>query len=268
MRLIYNNLADVATITASTTSSGSISNLQNNRKSSVHRTGSNVTYTLTWPTTHIINSVALPATNLVTGSTIAVKLYATTGSTTPHTQQAAISAALDRSPIMPGNVTALDYTHFSIGGATKTSIWFPTITTQTTQKVEIILTNSTSIDCSRIVCGKYWEPKRDVSRGITLGIQDTSETSRTRTGDTYINTTYVTESMNFELKYFLDDDRKQLLDIFRTWGTNQYVYISVFPDNTNTEMTRSYSIYGRSSDISLTYDVDKIYSSSLNIESW
>jgi hypothetical protein len=268
MRLIYNNLADIATITASSTSSGSTSNLQNNRKSSVHRASTSVTYTLTWATPHIINSVALPATNLVAGSNITVNLYATTGSGTPHTQQTAISAALDRNPIMPGNVTALDYTHFSRGGATKTSIWFPTITTQTTQKVEIILTNSTSIDCSRIVCGKYWEPKRDVSRGITLGIQDTSETSRTRTGDTYINTTYVTESMNFELQYFSDTDRKQLLDIFRTWGSNNYVYISVFPDNTNTEMTRSYSIYGRSSDISLSYDIANFYTTSLSIESW
>jgi hypothetical protein len=269
MRLIYNNLADIATITASNTVAGTTSNLQNNRKSSVHRAGTSVTYTLTWASAHVINAVALPATNLVAGSTIQVKLYNTTGSGSPHTQNAsAIPAASNRSIILPGNVTAPNYTHFSLGGATKTSVWFPSITTATTQKVEIILNNTNAMDCSRIVCGKYWEPKRQVSRGITNGIQDSSEVSTTRTGDTYINTTYTRESLNFELQYFDDADRRQLLDIFRSWGSNNYVYISVFPDETNSELMQTYSIYGRNSDLNVQYDVFGLYTSQLSLESW
>jgi len=269
MRLIYNNLADIATISASNTVAGTTSNLQNNRKSSVHRAGTSVTYTLTWPSAQLINAVALPATNLVAGSTIQVKLYSTTGSASPHTLNAsAIPAASDRSIILPGNVTAPNYTHFSLGGATKTSVWFPTVTSTTTQKVEILLSNTNAIDCSRIICGKYWEPARQVSRGITLGIQDSSEISTTRSGDTYINTTYTKESMNFELQYFNDTDRKQLLNIFRSWGSNNYVYISVFPDDTNSEVMQSYSIYGRNSDLSMQYDIANFYTTSLSLESW
>lgn len=271
MRLIYNNLADIATITANNTTAGVTTNLQNNRKSSVHRASTSVTYTLTWDSAQLIKAVALPATNLVAGSTIQVRLYS--GSAGNYTLitggSKSIPAATDRSIVLPGNVTSPNYTHFSIGGATKSSIWFPSITTAST-KVEIILSNSNSIniDCSRIVCGNYWEPSRQVSRGITLGIQDSSEISATRNGDTYINTTYTRESMNFELQYFNDVDRHQLLNIFRTWGSNNFVYVCVFPDETNSELMQTYSIYGRNSDLSMQYDIVGFYTTSLNIESW
>lgn len=271
MRLIYNNLADIATITATNTSSGSTTNLKNNRKSSVHRASNSVTYTLTWTSPQLINAVALPATNLMPGSTIRVNMYSTTGSATTHAfeiTEAAGSSSTGKNVILPGNITQPNYTHFSLGAATKTSVWFPSITSQTTQKLEIILSNSIAIDCSRIVCGKYWEPTRQVSRGITLGIQDSSEVSTTRNGDTYINTTYIKETLNFELQYFNDTDRKQLLDIFRTWGSNNFIYVSVFPDGTNTELMQTYSIYGRNSDLNMQYDIAGFYTTSLSIESW
>lgn len=271
MRLIYNNVADIATtISASNTVAGATSNLKNNRKSSVHRASTSVTYTLTWASAQKINAVALPGTNLVSGSTIQVKLYTEATDTVPHTLNALpLAAATGRAIVLPGNVLIPDYTHFSIGGATKTSVWFPSITSsQTTKKLEILLTNSNPIDCSRIVCGEYWQPKREVSRGITLGIQDNSEVSTTRSGDTYINTTYTRESLNFSLQYFDDNDRKQLLNIFRTWGANGFVYVCVFPDNDNTELMQTYSIYGRNTELNLQYDIHSIYTTQLNIESW
>lgn len=269
MRLIYNNLADIATIAADNTIAGVTTNLQNNRKSSVHRASTSVTYTLTWTTAQLINAIALPATNLVAGSTIQVRLYSgNAGNYTLITGGSkSIPAATDRSIVLPGNVPVPNYTHFSLGGATKTSVWFPSITTAST-KVEIILTNAHAIDCSRIVCGKYWEPKRQVSRGITTGIQDSSEISATRNGDTYINTTYTRESIAFELQYFDDLDRRELLNIFRTWGSNNFVYVCVFPDETNSELMQTYSIYGRNSDLSMQYDIVGFYTTSLNIESW
>lgn len=272
MRLIYNNLVDIASsLVADPVGIGSTNNLKNDRKSSVHRfqnlISDTVKYTLTWTTPQLINAIALPATNLLDSATINVRLFASIGTTSPHTQSGTTFAAKDRLIQLPGNVTLPNYTHFSIGGATKTSIWFPGLAT-TTQKLEIIMAGTANIDCSRIVCGKYWEPARQVSRGITLGIQDSSESSVTRNGDVYINKTYIRESMQFELQYFTDSDRKQLLDIFRSWGSSNYVYVSVFPDNLNTEISRSYSIYGKSSDISLQYDIVNYYTTSLNLESW
>jgi hypothetical protein len=278
MRLIYNNVADTATsISANNTVAGAESNLKNNRKSSVHRAGTSVTYTLTWTSAQKINAVALPATNLVAGSSIQVRLYTEAADTTPHTANALpVAAAADRAIILPGNVLIPNYTHFSLGGATKTSVWFPSVTSsQTTKRMEILLTNPNPIDCSRIVCGEYWQPKRQVSRGITLGVQDNSEVSNTRSGDVYINTTYTRESLNFELQYFDDADRKQLLDIFRTWGSNGFIYVCVFPDvdtltypQGNSELMQTYSIYGRNTDLSLQYDIYSIYTAQLSIESW
>jgi len=277
MRLIYNNLADIATITANNTVAGTTSSLQNNRKSSVHRTSTSVTYTLTWNNPQKINAVALPATNLVAGSSIQVRLYSEVADTTPHTANALpVAAAADRNITLPGNVLIPNYTHFSLGGATKTSLWFPNVSaSQTTKRMEILLTNPNPIDCSRIVCGQYWQPKRQVSRGITLGIQDSSEVSTTRSGDIYINTTYTRETLNFELQYFDDADRKELLNIFRTWGSNGFIYVCVFPDldtliypKGNSELMQTYSIYGRNTDLNLQYDIYSIYTTQLSLESW
>jgi len=274
MIILYNNLADTATISVNPTPSlGSAANLQNNRKSSICRTSGLTTYTLIWSQPQEINAVALPATNLLSFSTIVVDFYADISSTTPfHT----ISdyAVLTRSPLLPGNIIQPDYRYFSLGGAAKTIVYSENIdtTTQKTQKLIITLTNTNftggQIDCSRIVCGKYWQPIRQASNGITISTQDNSEVSTTRSGDNYINTTYIKESMNFELRYIDDIDRQRLLEIFRSWGTSSYVYVSVFPDNQNPELTQTYSIYGRNSDMNIQYDLYSIYTTNLSLESW
>lgn len=274
MRIIYNNLADIATISVSPTPSlGNAANLQNNRKSSICRTSGTTVYTLTWTTPQQINAVALPATNLLHASIIEVNFYSTSGSATPF-ETINDQAAFLRSPLLPGNITQPDYRYFSLGGATKTSVYSESINTATqkTGKLTITLTNpgftGGQIDCSRIVCGKYWEPIRQASTGITISTQDNSEISTTRSGDNYINTTYIKELMNFELKYINDTDRQRLLEIFRSWGTSSYVYVCVFPDNQNPELTQSYSIYGRNSDMSIQYDIYSFYTTNLSLESW
>ena len=274
MRIIYNNLADIATISVNPSPSlGSAANLQNNRKSSICRTSGTTTDTLTWSTPQEINAVALPATNLLHASTIDVDFYSTSTDITPF-ETISDQAALLRSPLLPGNITKPDYRYFSLGGATKTSVYSESINTATqkTGKLTITLTNpgftGGQIDCSRIVCGKYWQPIRQASNGITISTQDNSEISTTRSGDNYINTTYIKELMNFELRYINDTDRQRLLEIFRSWGTSSYIYVCVFPDNQNPELTQSYSIYGRNSDMSVQYDLYSIYTTNLSLESW
>lgn len=79
IRIIYNNVVDLASsITATSTATGfSTDNLKTNQKTLVHRnTGtSGVTYTINWSSNQTIDSIALPATNLVSGATIKITLY-------------------------------------------------------------------------------------------------------------------------------------------------------------------------------------------------
>ena len=270
LRLIYNNVADSAAITATTTATGfSVDNLKNTQKTSVHRsTGSSITYTLTWPTAQAINCVALPATNLQAGDTIKLQMY------TEATDVATVYESPDFKACT-GRVTALynktalpTYVDFGFGGATKTSVWLTT--TYQVKKLVITLTSATvaQIDCARIICGTYWESTRQVNNGIQLGYEDSSEITTTRSGNTYEDRKPISETMQFELEYISDLDRQQLQKLMRSWGSSALIYFCVFPDNTNPEITQSYSIYGRSESNSLQYQFHKFYNSSFNIKGW
>ena len=260
MRIIYDNaLYRCSTITASTTDSGfNVENLKNNYKSMVHRSSSHtVTYTLNWTTAETITGVALPATNLVDGSTISIN------------GAAATTACLGRTVKFTDGSTQPTYKHFAFGGATKTSFWFSSPITVTQLSIVLNLpTSSGKIDCSTIVCGKAWHSSRTASNGITIGTEDSSQVSLTRTGNTYIDRRFINETMNFNLQYINDDDRRELLHILRTWGTSGFIYVCVFPDNTNPELTQTYSIYGRNTNSQIEYAIHSLYNTSLNITGW
>jgi hypothetical protein len=268
LRLIYNNIADSASITASSTAAGfSVNNLKNTQKTSVHRsTDTTVTYTLTWTATQYINCVALPATNLKSGATIQVQLYSDLTSTVPLTDSGPQQACTGRTVTLYNKTSSPTYVDFGFGAATKTSIWFNQ--KYQAQKAVITITSDSAIDCSRIVCGTYWESSRQVNRGIELGFEDTSEITTTRSGNTYEDRKPITETMRFDLEYISDTDRQELQKLMRSWGSSALIYYCVFPDNTNPEVTQSYSIYGRSNSNSLQYQFHKYYNTSFEIRSW
>jgi len=274
LRLIYNNVADKATITASSTASGfATTNMQNTQKTSVHRSTSTstVTYTLKWTTAQSINSIALPATNLLSGDKIDVVLYAidTTDAAGPVAQLINKNACLGRTMILQEGNTTSTYKDFGLGGATKTSLWFTKA--YSIQAMQITLTRATiaqEIDCARIVCGQYWEPTRQISRGIDLGTEDQSDITTTRSGNTYVDRKTISDTLSFNLDYINDLDRRTFLQLLRSWGKNGLIYVCLFPDNSNTEYTQAYSIYGRLQDTSLRYEYLGYYNTSIQLISW
>jgi len=270
LRVIYNNLADTATITASTTAAGfSVSSLKNTQKTSVHRsTLATVTYTLNWSTPQPINCVALPATNLQGGDTIKVALYTENSDVIPLYETADLQACAGRTTTLYNKSSLPSYVDFGFGGATKTSVWLSN--TYQVKKATITLTSSTvsAIDCARIICGTYWQSSRQVNRGIQLGYEDLSEITTTRSGNTYEDRKPITETMQFDLEYLSDTDRQQLQKLMRSWGSSGLIYYCVFPDNANPEVTQSYSIYGRSNTNSLQYQFHSYYNTNLDIKGW
>lgn len=268
LRIIYNNVADIATISASTTAAGfSVDNLKSTQKTSVHRsTGNSLVYTLTWSTAQSISAVALPATNLVAGATIRIQLYAETADTEVIADTGIQQACKDRVVNLHGNIVSPTYLDFGFGGATKTSIWLNKV--YIAKKLVITITNSGVIDCARVVCGTYWESSRQASNGISLDFTDSSEVTTTRSGNTYVDRKPISDSLNLNLEYISDTDRKQLLNIMRSWGSNGLIYLCVFPDNTNPELTQSYSIYGRNQANNIQYQLFSLYSTSLTVNSW
>jgi hypothetical protein len=270
LRVIYNNVADTAAIAATTTAQGfSVDNLKNTQKTSVHRsTAATVTYTLTWTTAQRINCVALPATNLQAGDIIKIETYTEIIDTIAAYQSADLKACTGRVTTLYNKVGLPTYVDFGFGGATKTSVWLPT--TQVVKKLVITLTSSSvsAIDCARIICGTYWESSRQVNNGIQLGYDDSSEITTTRSGNTYEDRKPISETMQFDLEYISDTDRQELQKLMRSWGSSALIYYCVFPDNTNPEITQSYSIYGRSESNSIQYQFHKFYNTNINIKGW
>jgi len=268
IRIIYDNVANSATITASTTAAGfSVDNLKTDQKSSVHRSsGANVTYTLTWTNAVTIQAVALPATNLISSDQIRVRLYTEVADAVAVADTGTVSACAGKSQLLADGITSFNYTSFFRGTASKTSLWFSE--PYSIKRMLITITSASAVDCAKIVCGKYWESTRQVSNGISLGIEDASNIVYTRTGDMYTDIKYIKDSMNFELSMINDTDRVSLLNLLRKYGKSNPVYICVFPDNNNPEITQNYSIYGTLDPSSINYMIFNNYNTSLSITSW
>lgn len=270
LRVIYNNVADTATITASTTAQGfSVDSVKNTQKTSVHRsTGATVVYTLTWSTAQNINCIALPATNLQAGDLIKVQAYSEIADTATVYDTGELKACTGRVTTLYNKSSTPSYVDFGFGGATKTSVWLPSIYPVKKLVITLISSNVSTIDCARIICGTYWESSRQVNNGIQLGYEDLSEITTTRSGNTYEDRKPIIETMQFDLEYISDTDRQQLQKLMRSWGSSGLIYYCVFPDNTNPEVTQSYSIYGRSESNSLQYQFHKYYNTNLSIKGW
>ena len=279
VRIIYDDAAGRATITANNTANGSLeaSSLNTNTKSLAHRSNStSITYTLTWASDEIINGIILPATNLSSASTIAVVAKNSIG-TSIYTHNsgtpvnACINTTLDSYPSIK-NVNSFPY-----GGLSKTAIWF-TSTPTTVRSLEITLNRGTNpsaspaypsyIDCSRIICGKYWEPNIGVSKdGLEVTISDTTQTSRSDAGDLYSDRGNIYDQLNFNLAILDKADREELIKIMKYVGSYRNIAVSIFPEGNNRN-EQDYLIYGKRETSGIGYLVHNFYSNSFSITGW
>lgn len=268
LRVIHQNLADTATITANTTAGNYVaSNMQTELKSQFHRTtGTTATYTLTWTTDQTVSAVVLPCTNLTASATIQVELQnSVNGQIAIQTPTTAASST------QIGQFTAPTGNLFAYGAVTKTAHWFTQAYTNV-RKVIITLVDASNpagfIDCSRIICGHYWSPTYNASReGLVLTVSDTSTTTRNDAGDLISEQGFVYDQLQLNLGVLTDADRDTLLGITRRRGISQNILVSVFPDN-RTASELAYLVYGKRSNSSINYILPGFTSTSLEITGW
>lgn len=272
LRIIHDNAAERATITASTTVSGGLAatSLATNSKSLAHRsTGTTVTYTLNWSASEQISGVILPATNLSSAATIRV----VAGTNDSGSISACISTPLDNF-VGVKNVNSFPY-----GGLSKTAVWFTSPSSVTSMTITLTDTSKgalggstypypTYIDCSRIVCGKYWEPSYGVSKqGLELTIADTTQTSRSDAGDLFADRGTIHDQLSFNLDILTKSDKEELVKILRNIGNYKNIAVSIFPEN-NSRNEQDYIIYGKRETSSISYLVHNYYSNSFSITGW
>jgi len=269
LRILYNNVATSANITASSTAGGlAPSNMLNYTKGLVWRSSSTTaTIYLNWSDPKSISAVILPFNNLTNTSTIKVRLYTgVSGGTLAYT-----SAVL---PAIVGTFenwgsTSSGVNRYSFGKSGCTAVWLPLTLLVTKIEIDIIDTNNPDLylEASSILVGAYWSPVRNTSIGVDLAITDLSENTRTQSGNLITNIGPNFRTLKFNLDYMPVTDRNILLQILKINGMHTPIFVSLFPTDINSETISIYQIYGKViNSASILHPIYSFYSSSLDIE--
>ena len=280
LRIIYDNAADRATITASSNTNLAV-NMRNDYKGQIHRSsGTTVTYTLSWSSPgETIGGIVLPATNMSFLGNISASLTHSGGTATISNSSACPNTTLTEwkkaKTLVNGSFVSvpLNANIFPYGGLSKTAVWFTQNYTGCTN-LTITVTDTGGIgyvDCARIVCGEYWSPSINLSReGLVVSSTDSTQVSRSDAGDLLADQGFVTDELAFNLSLLTAADRDQLLKIAKYTGISKSVAVCAFPDTTNQNNAeqQTYLVYGKFDNANVDYIVSSYYSQSLKVKGW
>lgn len=272
LRIVYDNAADRATLSASSTAGSlAVSNMLTDIKSEVWRsTGSTATITATWTTAEMVGMVALPFCSLSSGATIRVRAYTNIADVTPvldtGVQMAAEAPPFD---VWGWGSEPLGVNAYAYGGASYGVVWLNTIVTA--QKIIVDINDSANplgyIEASRIITGTYWEPVNNADYGVEVGVSDLSKHERSDAGDLRTDRGAIYKTMSLDLNFMPAQDRNALWRIIRGNGMSRPIYLSLIPKATDALEEQVFQIYGKLSRSSaLRYQFANQYSSQLEIE--
>jgi len=272
LRVIHDNAADRATITASSTAGLlSVANLKTDIKGVPHRSvGGVVTYTLTWPTLETLGGAALPATNATPDATIRMRAFdAVTGGVLLADTGVVYAAA---GPVLDmwDWTMALNANAFAFGGAVKVSAWLPDHVAA--RRLEITLSDPGNpagyLDCSRLVVGAYWAPEYNANYGLVQGLTDTSTSTRADSGDLRTERGPTFDTLDFDLEWLKPADRSRMTQILRGTAGGRNVFVSVFPDNGDALLEQDHMIYGHLVVGGIAAAAFRAYSTKIQMQGW
>ena len=272
LRIIHQNLANSAALTASTTAGGLVAaNMVNDRKGWIHRsTGLVVQYTLTWPDLQTIGGVAFPAIRITTDSTIRVWAYdAVAGGNLvldTGVQWLAPGPAL-------GNwdwTLPLNQSAFAAGSMVKAAHWLPDHYAARRVVIEVAdLTNPAGyIDCARLVVGGFWEPDNSADYGVVTGVNDASKNNRTGAGDLPSDRASMSDSLKLDLSVMTSRDRARMHRIMNQNGITIPLFISLVAGSEDMLLEQDSMIYGKRQNSPVAFSSYNLHSTSITIEGW
>lgn len=272
LRIISNNVADIATLTASSRA-GSLfaTNLQNDLKSQIWRSvGTTPTLTLVWASAQIVSGFALVFSNMTEASTIRARGYAEEADTTPLFDTGNIQAVPPSLGGFEWGLNPAGVNSYSYGGGSTAVLWWqPTAI----KKLIININNSASptgyVEASRVVVGDYFSPVYNAPHGgLKVGVEDTSKHDRSSAGDLLTDRGVMYKTLDIDLQLMPQEDRNKVWAILRGNGMSRPVFICVFPENQDDPQAgQIYTIYGKlSRGSSLTYSAYNQYATTLQVE--
>lgn len=249
LRIVYDNAADRATLTASSQASASlaVANLKTDTKARVWRSvGTTAQLSVTWSNFETVAGVFLPFCNLTALATIRVRGYAEVADAVPLFDTGA-------TPACPGQVMglwdwgskALGSNAFAYGGGTYGRIWIPV--PGAVKKILIDLADPDNplgyIEASRLVCGGYWSPQYNASVGASITPVESSSHFRNSAGDLLTEAGTKHRAQTFDLSMMNATDRAMIWDIVRGNGMPKAMLFSLYPDHADSALEQSHQMY-------------------------
>ena len=271
LRIIYDNAADRAALTASS-QAGALgpANLQRERKSAVLRSvGTALTIVATWPTPEIIGGVALPFCNLTPTATIRVRGYVEPGDAAPDFDTGAVPACEYAALGMwDWGALQLGVNAFSYGGGTYARCW---LQMRSVKELVIDLADPDNpagyIEAARLVTGPYWSPEQNASYGAGVTSVDTSTQYRNGAGAQTVGRGALYRKLSLALDHMTPLDRAELWRIVRGNGLSRPLLISLYPESDDGELEQAHQVYGRiASNSAITTPYYQAYATNIEIE--
>lgn len=296
LRIIYKNLVDSSTITASSTQNSTTTpatNLKSDIKSKVWRSSPNTASSTTskgillvdFGSLQNIGGVALAFTNFVSNAQVTVRGYTVMPTLSgtiaaPTLTGGTQSYVVASSTACPWNVLGLSNlgvgaNTYAYGGGTTARVWLGDANRAIQVRgVSIEITDTYSaaatnlfVEVSRLIVGNYWSPVYNTSYGMTETIKDLSTTQRTEAGDLITKRGPRFSNLSFDLKWLAQSDRIEMTRILLGNGMTVPLFISLFPDDTIPEVERAHQIYGKITSIpGVSYSTWLTYSSQIDVE--
>jgi hypothetical protein len=284
LRVIYNNLADTATITVSSTASATTvaANLKSDYKSVVWRSaaGTSAAIIAQLSSPSVVRGIVLGFNNLTTAATVRVRGYSAQPTFSGGTITGGTSNGMDSGLVIanpPANLGT-----FNLGGNTVLGtsayeirrgyarIWLPAGISCAFIGIEIVDSGNTDnyIEVSRLIFGDYWSPQYNTSFGLSSTLNDTSTSERNEAGDIITNNGTQYNTVSFDMKYMSPADRTDFNKLIRTKGSRYPVFISLFPDNAEDYgKEQLHQVFGKLTKISgISHPIFNMYATQVDIE--
>jgi hypothetical protein len=250
LRIVANNAADTATITASATAGALVpANMQVDQKAKVWRsTEPTATLTLTWAAPQAIDSIALFWTNFSSSATVRVRPYTNVTDGAPL-----IDITYQPDPPEPFGHFVFDEFPLARSGAAQSGspqheqIWLSAGVAA--RKLVLDISDNDVADgylqVSRIACGMRWELATNMSYGMGVQWVDRAKPGRAESGD--LRTEYLSRYRRLVMK--LDwiqstADRDRLLALAAA-GLGRPMWVAGWPAQADdTPLQQIYALWG------------------------
>lgn len=253
LRICSENLADVATLTATSAAVGAGPEwLQTEPRGEILRMlAGQGTITATWPGLVPVGLVGIPASNLSAMSRIGLRVYRDEAGTELLHDTGWIDAApgpllANWQPRQRANRNAygdvLSGNDFAFG-ATCVAVWLPAHVLARRVEIELEDPERDHLDLARLVIGPYIAPRYGASYGATVGTQDQSSNTDTASGDVRTTRGPRRRTVGFSLDWVDERDRPMVLPLVYD-GIGRRHFISLLPDHEEPTIVQTHQLWG------------------------